>query len=203
MRQSPYLALVVGLVLAGCGQKGASPTKVNADSENIEAGASSAFDTLSKELQKHVVAGDAGAIETYWLTPDELAGCNLQGEEESSEKIEKFLSKHLDGFRKAAEKNLSEAAVGEMLHVNEWTQPQPELMNKDLEGENCKAQEFGRVNVIIKPTSGKPKVIEHRFNTLYVNGNWKLFRYLPGTPTCDGPGKDKWIGCQKLAEQGG
>ena len=32
---------------------------------------------------------------------------------------------------------------------------------------------------------------------------WKLFRYLPGRPTCDGPGKDKWIGCQKLAEQSG
>lgn len=200
------LSLVVGLVaaqLVACGSDRPKPAKLDeSDKAAIAAGADGKLAEFTKEMEKLVAEGDVGAIETRWLMDTDLAGCGLGDKADSAAEISKFLEKHMQKFRDNAQKDMSVARRGEVLGLNHWSEPKAELKNKDLTGSECKATAFGRVNVIIKPNKAPPAVIEHRFNAIFVNDEWKPYRYLPGKPNCKGKNSKGWLGCQKLADAG-
>jgi hypothetical protein len=207
MRTANALAwlFTLGCVLAaGCGTKPADPAKVDpAEKAAIETGPDGQLEALIGELEKSIGAGDIGSIEANWLLPDDLAGCQHGSAPVDTEKLTAFLEKKLQEFRDTAAVEMGEARRGSVLAVNKWSRPEPEIMDKKLSGDTCKATAFGRLNVVIKPDKAPPKVVEHRFNALYIGEQWKLFRYLPAKPTCTGPkAKENWLSCQKLAEAG-
>jgi hypothetical protein len=197
-------SLVVGLVAAqvvACGGDRPKPAKLaESDKAKIAAGAEGKLAEFAKEMEKLVAEGDVGAIETRWLMDTDLAGCNLGDQTDSAAEISKFLEKQMQKFRDNAQKDMSVARRGEVLALNHWSNPKAELKNKKLTGSDCKATAFGRVNVIIKPNKAPPAVIEHRFNAIFVNDEWKPYRYLPGKPNCKGKNSKRWLGCNKLAD---
>jgi hypothetical protein len=177
---------------AGCGKKAAP-----ADGEGKPS--TPELDALATQVEQLVVARDVAGLEAIWLTPSDLTGCEVKKKKADEAAVGKFTEGKLAEFKAAAGEDLVEAHDGKVLKTIRWTREKASYMDGKLEGESCKAQSFGRINVIVKPTSGSPQVVEHRFNLQLVEGGWKPYRYFPNKPDCSTEAGKKHNGCKYLA----
>lgn len=179
------------------GKKGKAGKKKGRGGKGIK---DPSLDAFAEQVQAMVLAADAGGLEALWLTGRDLEGCTLEKEPPGG--LGGFVTQLQGEFHDKAPGELAASKGGQLVFTHRRAEKKPRFKAGTLGGEGCRAQRFGRINVIVTQ-AGAPGVVEHRFNAQRIDGQWKLYRYLPARPDCETEKGRGHLGCRKLLAGGG
>lgn len=158
------------------------------------------LDETAEQIGELVQKRDVDGLRAMWIVDEAFVDCHVTKVNLEAEGAAKLRAEYAAEFEEYVETELVEATNGELVFVNRRGSKSAAAMGGRFVGDDCNVEHWARVNAIVFPDAAPTAPIEHRFNLLMVNGRWKIYRYLPARPDCDGEGRAA-LSCEKLRER--